>query len=143
MLLIADVIRVLSAEIARMRGLDLAVRFLLLLGFLHGANLLLGQHHALVLRQAGFQSLQTPPRERLQVVADPDAAHACRETNCPRLVSSLATRTCPKAGHSIVISMTAFSIAGSTRFFTIGLRRLISFHHLTSLRNAAEHLREI
>jgi hypothetical protein len=38
----------------------------------------------------------------------------------------LATRTCPNAGFSMAISTTAFSIAGSTRFFSIGFLRVIS-----------------
>ena len=48
------------------------------------------------------------------------------ETNSPRLVSSLATRTWPNAGFSKAISTTAFSTCSSTRFLGQGLRRLIS-----------------
>ncbi len=39
--------------------------------------------------------------------------------------SSLATRAWPQVGWSIASSTTAFSMAGSTRFFSSGLRRLI------------------
>jgi hypothetical protein len=41
-------------------------------------------------------------------------------------ISSLATRTWPHAGRSIASSTTAFSMAGSTRFFSIGFLRVIS-----------------
>ena len=44
----------------------------------------------------------------------------------PCFFSSLATRTWPNAGCSMAISTTAFSIAGSTRFFSIGFLRVIS-----------------
>ena len=50
----AHVIGILGAEIAGVRRIDLLMRFFVLLGLLHGANLLLGQHHALVLRQPRF-----------------------------------------------------------------------------------------
>ena len=44
----------------------------------------------------------------------------------PCFLSSLETRTWPNAGLSIAISTTAVSIAGSTRFFSIGFLLLIS-----------------
>src|SRR4051794_33092889 len=87
------------------------------------------------------------------------------DANNPRLVSSLAIRTCPNAGCSIANSTIACSMCGSVRFFRHGLRRLISFsansppffvqffkpveaiarvaHHLASLGNTAEHVGKV
>ena len=48
------------------------------------------------------------------------------ETDRPRFFNSFDTRTWPQVGCSSAIATTAASISGATRFFTIGLRRLIS-----------------
>ena len=48
------------------------------------------------------------------------------EIGKPRLVSSLATRSCPQVGCSNARSTTACSMAASTRFFGFGFRRDIS-----------------
>src|SRR5690348_17283961 len=107
-----------------MRGLDLALRFLLLASTFQGAQLILGENQVL-LGRLRFQRLE-PFAKALQVVPQPDAPHSGGGKNNPRLVSSLATRTCPNAGFSSAISTTAFSTCSSTRFLGQGLRRLIS-----------------
>ena len=62
---------------------------------IHGAQLILGEDEVF-LSGFGFQSFE-PFTKGFQIVAQPDAPHSGGETNRPRLVSSLATRTWPKA----------------------------------------------
>jgi hypothetical protein len=71
---IADIERILGAAIARMLALELAMRLLLGLGLFQRDDLRLGQHQAF-LGALGFQRLE-PLGHGLQVVAQPDAAHA-------------------------------------------------------------------
>ena len=61
-----------------MRGLDLAVGFLLLARPLHGTQLFLGKDEVL-LRGFGFQGFQ-PFAKRFQIVPQPDAAHSRRRS---------------------------------------------------------------
>ena len=56
----------------------------------------------------------------------PDAAHAAGEIDKPRRLSASETRTCPQAGCSTATVTTACSISTGVRFFSTGLRRLIS-----------------
>ena len=67
---------------------------------------------------------------RLVMVSSSWRCHTQRtpagDTASPRFLSSLATRTCPKAGCSIASSTTASSISAATRFFSTGFLRLIS-----------------
>src|SRR5579863_4302824 len=121
---VADIERILGAAVARMLALELAVGFLFGLGFLQRDDLRLGQHQA-VLRALGFQRLE-PLGHGLQVVAQPHAAHAGGDTASPRFLSSLATRTWPKAGCSTAIATMASSTSCGTRFFGTGFLRLIS-----------------
>src|SRR5262245_20867979 len=120
----ANVKRVLRHAIARALALKLAMRLLVELGLLERGHLRLGQHHAL-LRALAIRRLQTL-LHGLQIMAQPHAAHAGRRDASALLLSSLATRTWPHAGRSTAISTTAFSIAGSMRFFSIGFLLLIS-----------------
>lgn len=77
---VADVIGVLSAEIARVVSLDLAVGYLILFCLFESVNLHVGQNDTVFLDfdREGFQSLP----ERGQIVAQPDATHtAVRDNN--------------------------------------------------------------
>ena len=70
----ADIVRVLCAEIAGMRGLDLAVGFFLFASAFQGAQLIFGEHEML-LGRVGFQGLKSFAKS-FQIVPQPDAAHS-------------------------------------------------------------------
>ena len=72
----------------------------------HCRQLFLGESHAF-LDGLGLQRFQ-PVAERFQIVPQPDARNANRETNQPLWVSSSAARPWSKAGFSRAISTTAF-----------------------------------
>src|SRR5690606_31415249 len=120
----ADVKRVLRHAIAGAFALEFAMGLLVELGLLERCHLRLGQHKTL-LGALGLERLEAL-LHRLQIVPEPHAAHAERRNGVALFFEQLATHTWPKAGLSIAISTTAFSIAGSTRFFSSGLRRVIS-----------------
>src|SRR5205814_6131603 len=120
----ADVEGVLRAAIARALALELAMRFLVGLGFLERGDLRLGQQDAILCR-LGFERFEAV-LHRGQVVALPHAAHTGGRDRQQRRFSASETRTWPQAGCSIAIATTASSISGDVRFFRIGLRRLIS-----------------
>ena len=71
---VADVVGVLRTEVARVLGLDLAVRLLVLSGLLERPDLVLGEDEAFLghLRRERLQ----PLLEGLQVVAQLDGANA-------------------------------------------------------------------
>ena len=100
------------------------MRLLFRLGLFQRDDLRLGQHQA-VLRALGLQRLE-PLRDGLELVPLNTQRTPAGEMASPRLRSSLATRTWPKAGCSTASATTAASISGATRFFSTGLRRLIS-----------------
>lgn len=75
---------VLSAQVARMLAFDLSVSFLVLLGFLQGCKLALGENETL-LGYFGLQSLQ-PLFEGLEVMPEPYRAHPARRDDDALLV---------------------------------------------------------
>src|SRR4029079_3291065 len=83
----ADIERVLRAAIARALALELAVRFLVGLGFLERDDLRFGEQDA-ILRRLGLERLQAV-LHRGQVVALPHAAHAGGRYRQPTPLQSL------------------------------------------------------
>ena len=96
-----------------------------LCGSSHGSDLAFGRQDA-VLGHLGIKRLETlfvfPRSWRCQTQRTPNG-----EMDRPRWRSSFDTRAWPQVGCSMAISTTAFSISGSSRFFRIGFRRLISW----------------
>src|ERR1051325_6776939 len=92
----ADVEGVLRAEVAGVLRLDLAVRRLLLLGPLQRLKLVFGEDQAL-LRDLRRQRLE-PLVEGLQVVAQPDAAHAAPGDEQPLLLQLVRGAELPVGG---------------------------------------------
>src|SRR6185312_12366817 len=93
--------------------------------FLQGTDLRFGQDFT------GFSDMTLQGGQaflkRLQIPPQPDRPDAGgREMKMPRLRNSLDTRNCPNAGCSMANAATAASVASSTRFLGLGLRRLAS-----------------
>src|SRR5262249_16465452 len=121
---IADIEGVLSAAVTRMLALELAVRLLLGLGLFQRDDL------RLVSTRPSWALLASSALSRFFIFLRYWRSRTQRtpagETMSPRCLSSLATRTWPKAGCSIASVTMAFSISCGTRFFNTGFLRLIS-----------------
>ena len=115
---VADVEGILGAAIAGMLAFELAMGFFFGFGFLQGRKLGLGED------DASWATLASRAFRRFFIVSRSWRCHTQRtpagDTVSPRFLSSLAIRTCPKAGCSMASATMAVSISSATRFLSTG-----------------------